>query len=259
MEPPGPIDCHVMFPEADDAGDGAVAALLSRLDAAGLAGAVLIGQDAAHDRLVHALAAAPPRLRGVAAATPDLSRAVLERLQGAGVVGIRFDLVGRPLPALADRPWRALIDMIGWRGMHLDIDAAGDQWTAILPPLRDAGVRVVVDHFGRPQGGLDCAGFRAILDAGRAGDIWVKLSTPADGASADAAACAVALLDAFGPNRLVAGGLCAPAGSPVGSAFARLDAWIADPAVRSLILADNTAALYGFGGPADGGAWTGMV
>ncbi len=257
MEPSAAIDCHVAFPQAGAGRDGAVGTLLSRLDADGLAGAVLIARDADPDILSDALAAAPERLRGVAALTPDIARGTLERLQGAGVAGLHLDLVGGAVPALSQRPWRTVIDMVGWRGLHLDVDAAGDQWTAILPPLLDAGVRVVIDHFGRPQGGPDCAGFRTILDAGRRGDVWVKLSAPDGRPPPHAADCTAALIAAFGPDRVVWGG-----GLQCGAttaALERLDGWIADPALRQRVRADNAADLYRFAAAPAAEPWTGMV
>jgi predicted TIM-barrel fold metal-dependent hydrolase len=271
----GPIDCHAhvftralkMAPDArfQPEADAPIERYLALLDAHAIAGAVLVqpsflGPD--NDYLLGALALAPERLRAVAVVAPTIAIEQLNRLEAAGVAGIRLNLIGRAVPPLAAPPWRALLERIAWRGWHVEVLAEGAQWGELLPPLADAGVRIVVDHFGRPQGGLACPGLRAILAmAGRA-DLWVKLSAPYGGAGDAAAHCAQALLAALGSQRLVWGSdwpwLQHEEITDYRATRAWLDDWVSDPTTRAAVLEANPAALYGFGGAA-GGSWTGMV
>lgn len=270
----GPVDCHAHvftrdLPMAADArfrpnADAPIARYLALLDAHAIAGAVLVqpsflGTD--NDYLLAAIAQAPERLRGVAVVDRSIAIAQLNRLEAAGIAGIRLNVIGRAVPPLAEAPWRGLIERIAWRGWHIEVLAEGAQWSAILPPLAAAGARIVVDHFGRPQGGLACPGFRAILAAGRRADLWAKLSAPYGGAGAAAGDCARALLDAVGPQRLVWGSdwpwLQHPEIADYGATRAWLDDWLPDAAVRDAVLTANPAALYGFDRAA--GAWTGLV
>jgi predicted TIM-barrel fold metal-dependent hydrolase len=270
----GPIDCHAhvftralkMAPDArflPDA-DAPIERYLALLDAHAIAGAVLVqpsflGTDNAY--LLAAIAQAPERLRGVAVVEPTIAIEQINRLEAAGVSGIRLNVIRRAIPALAQPPWRGLIERVAWRGWHVEVLAEGAQWAEILPPLAAAGVRIVVDHFGRPQGGLACPGFRAILDVGARADLWAKLSAPYGGAGAAARDCAQALLAALGPQRLVWGTdwpwLQHAEITDYGATRAWLDDWLPDPAVRDAALVANPAALYGFGAAA--GAWTGLV
>lgn len=277
----GQIDCHAhvftraltIAPDArflPDA-DAPIESYLALLDAHAIAGAVLVqpsflGTDNCY--LLAAVAQAPERLRAVAVVAPTIAVEELNRLEAAGVVGIRLNVMGRAVPALAAAPWRALIERVAWRGWHIEVLAQGAQWAEILPELGAAGVRIVVDHFGRPQGGLACPGFRAILDAAGRADLWVKLSAPYGGAGLTSATgahdCAQALLAALGPQRLVWGTdwpwLQHPEITDYGATRAWLDAWLPDPAVRDAVLAANPAVLYGFdGGAGAAGSWTGLV
>jgi predicted TIM-barrel fold metal-dependent hydrolase len=273
----GPIDCHAHvftrdLPMAADArvpeADAPIARYLALLDAHAIAGAVLVqpsflGTDNGY--LLAAIAQAPERLRGVAVVEPAITVEALNRLEAAGVAGIRLNVIGRAVPPLAEPPWRGLIERVAWRGWHVEVLAEGAQWTALLPPLAAAGARIVVDHFGRPQGGRACAGFRAILDAGGHADVWAKLSAPYGGAgparSEAARDCARALRDALGPRRLLWGSdwpwLQHPEVADYAATRAWLDDWLPDAAERDAALVANPAGLYGFGRAP--GSWTDLV
>lgn len=49
------------------------------------------------------------RLRGIAVVDPTVSTDELRELDRAGVVGIRLNLVGLPLPDLAASEWKGLL------------------------------------------------------------------------------------------------------------------------------------------------------
>ena len=52
--------------------------------------------------------------------------------------------------------------------MFVNIQVEHDQLVPMMPLLADSGVRVLVDHCGRPtiDAGLDQPGFRALLELG---------------------------------------------------------------------------------------------
>lgn len=271
MSAPAPFDCHTHvftrdLPLAPDAAyrpdvEGPVDRLIGLLDRHGLAGAVLtqpsfFGTDNAH--MLGALAAAPERLRAVVAVTPDAAG----DLTHAGVAGLRFNLDGRAVPDLAAPPWRALLERVAWSGQHVEVQAQGEQWHVVLPPLLAIGVRVVAEHFGRPAD-PSCAGWQALLDAARRGDVWAKLSAPYRNPGVEARAAAAALLDALGPDRLVWGSdwpwLRHREIADYAATLAWIEDWIPDAATRRRILVDNPATLYRFGSAADPGSWASLV
>ena len=97
---------------------------LALLDTHGLTHGVLVqpsflGTDNSH--LVQALRAQPDRLRGVAVVDPAITDEALQALAAAGVVGIRLNLIGLPLPDVAAPAWRHLLDRVNALGWHVEI------------------------------------------------------------------------------------------------------------------------------------------
>lgn len=128
--------------------------------------------------MLRALELDPGRHRGVAVVEPTVDDTQLDRLQAAGVCGIRFNLVspaGHAGDAAADL--RALAPRLRERGWHV-------QWyapTEVLPRLAalqaETGLRFVLDHLAGLHDRLhddDPAwpAVQALADAGA----WVKLS-----------------------------------------------------------------------------------
>lgn len=239
--------------------DATLAAYLGHLDAHGLTHGVLVqpsflGTDNSY--MVAALRARPDRLRGVAVVGPDEhTDGVVAALAAAGVVGARLNLFGRELPDLSSPAWQRRLGQFNLYGWHVEVHAAAARLQAVLPPLLDAGCRVVVDHFGRPDPalGLSDPGFAFLLRQASTGRVWVKLAAPyrnwADAALPSAAARA--LLDAYTADFLLWGSDWPHTEHPhVSYAPARrwLDAWIPDPAQRRIILADTPWRLFDFSG-----------
>ena len=127
----------------------------------------------------------------------------------------------------------------------------------IVGPLLDAGVNVVVDHFGRPDPrlGVDDPGFRYLLGAGGSGRLWVKISAVyrngATGRGEEIARAACPLLrDAFGPGRLLWGSDWPHTQFEKTVGFsatrAQLEDWFGSEADRTIILRDTPESLYHF-------------
>lgn len=258
----GPIDCHahvftVDLPMAADARyrpttDAPLGAYLRQLDAAGMACGVLVqpsflGTDNAY--LLDALAQCAPRLRGVAVVDASWSDGALSDLRAAGVRGLRYNLIGRPLPNLQSVVDRDLVTRAAAAGLHIEVQSEGAAWGTLLPQLLRLGATVVVDHFGRPEAAdpAQSAGFAAVLAAARSPGVWVKLSAPYR-FQADADAAARAILAAAGPDRLLWGSDWPWTQHPDVTSYTglrdRLSTWIPDSAVRRAVLEDNPRRLY---------------
>ena len=258
---------HRHAPEAD----ATLAAYLDLLDAHGITHGVLVqpsflGCD--NRFMLDAMRSCPARLRGVVMLPPTTGEAELAELAAQGVVGVRLNLVGLPLPDLGQPLWQGFLARLKALDWHLELHRGA----ADLPPLLDAalrsGCRIVVDHFGRPDAGLAAAdpGFAELLQRAGSGRIWVKLSAayrngraaqaPAAGRSAallaaDAAAaraCARQLLAAFGAERLVWGSDWPHTQhqdmTDYGRSLAALSDWVPDAAQRNRILGATAAELF---------------
>lgn len=189
--------------------DAPLAAFLSELDAHGVAAGVLVqpsflGTD--NSFMLDALATAPTRLRGIAVVAPDAADAELDALAAAGVVGIRYNLIGEDAGKLAQPAWRALSARAAARSWQIEVHIEGRDLPAVLDLLLPLGTPVVVDHFGRPDPALghDDPGFRRLLAAGERGHVYVKISG-AYRCGGNAGGYARALLDTIGPGRLLWG------------------------------------------------------
>jgi predicted TIM-barrel fold metal-dependent hydrolase len=242
--------------------DATVQDYLRVLDENGMVRGVLVqpsffGTD--NSFLLEGLGGARERLRGIAVVEPSTGREELERLDRQGVVGIRLNLVGLPIPAFDAEPWPALLKAVADLGWQVEVHREAKDLEAVVGPLLRAGVNVVVDHFGRPDArlGVDDPGFRYLLSAGPQRRTWVKVSAPyrngKDGAGEATALNAYPLLrDALGLDRLVWGSdwphtqFEASENYKKNRAF--LDTMVTSAAEREQILSKNPAALFRFPG-----------
>lgn len=160
--------------------DATLQAWRALLDAQGISHGVLVqpsflGTDNSY--LLEALTQAPERLRGVAVVEPGISLAQLERMGRLGVVGIRLNLMGKSLPDLRSAQWRPLIEQVAMLGWHVELHRQIEDIPALVAALRPYGVKVVIDHFGRPHAafGVKHPTFERLLELG-GGNVWVKVS-----------------------------------------------------------------------------------
>ena len=271
------IDCHnhvfdpARFPYQEGnfylpAGQelGTPAQFLNVLDAYGVKHALMVEPNSGYDSdnrcLLDTLARGQGRLKGIAVMPAGGSRGQLEELRAQSIVGIAFNpaLFGVDYYAGAGR----LLEWLGELGMFAQIQVQGDQLPAMQPLLEGCGARLLFDHCGRPEvaAGLGQPGFAALLELGRRGNAWVKLSGHVKFSRqsypyTDTWPFIRALVDAFGADRCLWGSdwpfLRAPERidyGPLLTLFARL---FPEDAVRRRILWENPAALFGFA-PAPG-------
>jgi predicted TIM-barrel fold metal-dependent hydrolase len=151
--------------------DATLTDYLVTLDASGITHGVLVqpsflGTD--NSFMLHGLQAARDRLRGIVMIDPATTKEELVALDRAGVVGLRLNLIGKPIPAFDAEPWPAFFKIVADLGWQIEVHREARDLEGVLGPLLRSGVIVVVDHFGRPDTklGVDDPGFRFLLSAG---------------------------------------------------------------------------------------------
>jgi len=116
--------------------------------------------------------------RAVALVPSEVSRAELERLDKAGVRGVRFNIMPRLGDSATPQDMAAMAARIADLGWHLCIHTQGATLPELLPVLKSLPVPYIIDHMGRVDAsqGLRGSAFQAILALrGRPG-AWVKIS-----------------------------------------------------------------------------------
>ena len=188
------IDCHVhvfdpaRFPYRADthyapSGQemGTAAQLEQVTDAYGTRHALLVGPNSGYglDNALHARYDCARRrtLQGHRGRrTTTRAWASWRVLRRRGVVGVAWNVPHYGLDHYRDAE-RLVHDLVAL-DMFVDLQVEHDQLVAIMPMLADSGVRILVDHCGRPtlDAGLDEPGFRALLELGATRRAFVKLS-----------------------------------------------------------------------------------
>lgn len=196
--------------------DATLATYQHTLQGHGLSHGVLVqpsflGTDNSY--LLDALRQAPAQLRGVVVVERDIDRTALDEMDRLGVVGIRLNLMGKTLPDFSEPQWKVLFGHIAELDWHVELHRHVADIPALVRGLLPFGVKIVIDHFGRPDArlGLDQPGFGDMLELGLSGQVWLKVSgiyrlEGTDQQNLDFARAALPLLvQSFGPRRLVWG------------------------------------------------------
>jgi 2-pyrone-4,6-dicarboxylate lactonase len=132
-----------------------------------------------HAALVDLLAAGKGRYRGVALLNPSTPDAEVERLDEAGVRGVRlhfyFPHLGQPM-SRKDMLW--VIDKVSPYGWHIAFHVGGHGILDLYEFITSIDAPIVIDHIGRvdvAEGlhGKTFSVLRRLLDRG---NVWVKLS-----------------------------------------------------------------------------------
>lgn len=192
------------------------------------------------------------RLRSTAIVRPTISRRELEAMNDDGFVGIRLQWrnVTDP-PDLTGDDYRILLRRIADLGWHVHLNDLGPRLAPTIEILENAGVKLVLDHFGRPDPatGIACPGFQAVLRSLEKGKCWVKLSAGFRLADESAAKTySDELIRVSGGERLVWGSDWPFAGHEsrmtYESTVKMLEEWVPDPAMRRRIGGVNALELY---------------
>ncbi len=272
--PDGAVDCHVhvfdpaRFRFAADVSYrplpsecGTAEDLGSLLDTHGIARVVVVNPTSGYGDdnacMLDALERLGPRARGIARVPVSIAVRDLDALARRGVVGVRIDFVALGLAPLHDPAFARLLTALADRDLVLDMQAQGDQWSAIVAAIGKVPVRAVVDHMGRPrpEHGVEAPGFRALLGLASTGRVAVKLSG-ADRFSRspppyrDTIAFAAAVVREFTPERLVWGSdwpfLRSTRRIDYAPNLALLTNVVPDEADRQRILTTTPARWFGF-------------
>ena len=243
-------------PDYDATLDAYVAHLCAnRISHAVLVQPSFLGTD--NSFLLDVLRRYPRRFRGVVVVDPAIDPEQLATLAREGVVGMRLNLLGLPLPDLRDARWQALFERINAFGWHVEVHREAADLPQIVGALLDADCTVVVDHFGRsdPSLAVDDPGLRFLLSAASSGRVWVKLSAAyrsaidTDGTQ-HGQRLATLLLEHFTPARLVWGSDWPHTQHQhlvdYDATWAALAQWVPEREARETILVDSARRLFRF-------------
>jgi len=266
------IDCHVhvldpaRFPYRADThyaptGQemGTPAQLAQVMEAYGTQHALLVGPNSGYGLdnscMLDTIARGDGRYKGIAVVRNDASIDELGQLKSKGVLGVAWNVTHYGVDYY--RAAQPLLERLEALEMFVDIQVEHDQLVPMMPLLTGSGVRVLVDHCGRPtvDRGLDQAGFRALLELGGTRRAFVKLSglvkfsrEPAP--HKDAWPFVEALIGAFGLDHCLWASdwpyLRAPARVDYGVLLKLVLALFPDASARRRLLVDTPSELLGF-------------
>lgn len=233
---------------------------LAVLDAHGLThGLAVAAQPYGYDNraMLDAIAASGGRLKGIALAPAAISDRDLAQLVDGGVVGIRMNLTSYGMREFTEPGADRLLARIREMNLFLQVHCENDELVAAAPIIRKSGVRLMIDHFGRPdlRRGLSQPGFTALLEFGRAGNAVVKLSGPfrvsREGPPyRDVDPYIAAAVEAFTLDRIVWGSdwpfVRVEERIDYGPQIACVERWLLNPEDRRKLMWDNPARLFGF-------------
>ena len=240
---------------------GSARQLSELFDTYGSRHALVVGPNSGYDTdnrcLLDFLDRGNGRFKGVAVVANNTGRCELELLRDRGVIGTTMQaaLLGVDHFRNAGTLLRNLAEL----DMFADIQVDGNQLVEMAPILEPSGVRVLVDHCGRPDpaAGVRQRGFRRLLDLASSGRYFVKISGLVKCSAmtypwADSWPFVEALLDAFTPDRCMWGSdwpfLRAPERIDYGLTLALIERLLPDPVDRRKVLWDTPVRLFGFDG-----------
>lgn len=243
---------HVANPRHRIDWDFTIETYLRILDEHGVGRAVLAAASPYGDYNDYLIAAIRdrPRLRGTVILKPGVEKYILDMMARDGIVGVRLPYVNLPeLPDLADYEYQRMLRRFADQGWHVHLHLDGPRLSQVLPALAASGVKLVVDHFGRPDPklGVNCTGFKAMLKLMENGRTWVKVSAAYRLGRPAAQAYGRELLKQAGPDRLLWASDCPFVGHQNEVKYREtLDdvlAWVPEGEARRKVFGANAAAL----------------
>ncbi|WP_287880512.1 amidohydrolase family protein [Acidovorax sp.] len=229
------------------------------MDAYGVRHALLVGPNSGYGLdnrcLLDALARHPQRFKGVAVVRNNASTDELTALQAGGVVGVAFNIALYGVDHYRDIG--PLLQRLAPLGLLANVQVQHQQLPEVLPLLLGSGVRVLIDHCGRPDvtAGVGQPGFQALLALGRHKRALVKLSGYAKFSAqpfpwADTRPYVDALLEAFGPEGCLWASdwpfLRAPERIDLGALMQLTQTLLPDAAVRRQVLWETPRRVLGW-------------
>jgi predicted TIM-barrel fold metal-dependent hydrolase len=226
---------------------------LAELDAHGVAFAVLAAPSfygTYNDYLLGEIRGRR-RLRGTVIVEPSIDPHILRAMNDDGATGARlsFRTLGL-LPDLGSWEWQCFFHRLADLDWHVHLHIEGQRLPEVLPAIQRTPVKLVIDHFGRPDPSMGerCYGFQEMLRAIDNGRVWVKLSGGFR-IGCDPAVLARRLMEVAGPARLVWGSDCPWASFEntvtYASVLEAFETWVPNAKDRATI-AKTAMVLYGF-------------
>lgn len=196
----------------------------------------------------------------------------LQRYHEIGIRGVRLNLRGKTAEQMAvinaamdmetgTEGFRNLWTFIREHDWHIEAQQGGELWVDLIDTLLKTNCRIVVDHFSRPDKdlNLDDPGWLAVLEAGRTGRVWMKVSGSYRlGVDEDIMMEYAQQAKAhFGINRLLWGSdypytgcrdmpMSCEDSQDYAVLFERLQSWFPSEIDQRAILQDNPAEVFGF-------------
>jgi predicted TIM-barrel fold metal-dependent hydrolase len=209
--------------------------------------------------------------RGVAVIDDQTTESELDRIDRAGVRGIRLNLATAGIndPSAGRERLRAAMERMARRRWHVQMNTTLAMIEAIKDLVAASPVPIVFDHFGgaRAELGVKQPGFATLVDLVRSGRAYVKVSGAYRASNLapdypDVAPLAKALI-AANPDRVLWGSdwphpdstpragrkptdVSPPLAIDDGRLLNLLPGWAPDAETRRKILVVNPATLYGF-------------
>lgn len=229
------------------------------MDAYGIRHALLVGPNSGYGLdnrcLLDAIEHGGGRFKGIAVVPLDITDATLCELRDRGVVGVAFNaaLLGTGFYA-GTAP---LLKRLAALDLLLSLQVERDQLVELRPMVEDSGVRVLIDHCGRPAAdrGVEQPGFQALLAMARSGRVAVKLSGRQKFSALpppfeDTRPFVEALLEAFTPDACLWASdwpfLRAPQRLDVGPLLRDVERLLPDPVDRRKVFWDTPRRWLGF-------------
>lgn len=227
--------------------------LIATLDAHGIERAAIAAASPwgdYNDYTLAALRAHPKRLRGTIICKPTIERVALETMAKDGVVGVRLPFISmKTLPDITTFEYRSFLRRLADLDWHVHLHTEGENLPFFIPKIEASGVKLVIDHLGRPEPktGINGDGFKAMLRSIEKGRTWVKMSAGYR-LGAQAADYARELLRAAGPDRLMWASDCPFVGHERQFSYQSTIDWLAecvpDRAARDRIFGETALKLY---------------
>ena len=220
-----------------------------------LVGAMPYGFD--NSAMLDAIKQSNGHFKGIALVKPDISDRELLALSEGGVIGMRINPMFNGLRELTEPGAERLLARVKEMNWFVQIHCEKDNLFEAAPYLRKAGVRIMVDHYGRPNpdAGVAQPGFQTLLEFGRTGNAVVKLSGPFRSSKqafpySDIEPFIAAAIDAFTLDNCVWGSdwpfVLAEKRREYGPPLSCLERWIPDENERRKVLWDTPSRLFGF-------------
>jgi predicted TIM-barrel fold metal-dependent hydrolase len=244
----------------DKSQQGTVEKFLAVLDAHGFTHGLLVGAGVylTDNRcMLASIAKTPGRLKGIGLVKADISERELTALNDAGMIGIRVNPMSFGQREFVAPGFGRLLARVKEMNWFVQVHCEKDNLVETAPLLRKAGVRIMIDHFARPDiaRGVAAPGFQALLDLGKSGNAVVKLSGPFRSSVEgypyrDVDPFIAAAIDAFTLDNCVWGSdwpfVRLDERMDYGPPLTCLERWLPDEKDRRKVLWDTPARLFGF-------------